>query len=705
MWRRGRGGVRIEMPDLTLTADEIDYNEESGEAEARGNVHYISHARQEELWASRVEYNFNTERGKFYEVRGVSAVKVDYRPGVLATNNPFYFEGKWADKLGARYILHQGTITNCKIPRPWWTLRGPTFDIIPNQRAIARNSVFRVRAVPIFYTPYFYKALERMPRKSGFLTPNLGNSSRRGTMFGAGYYWAINRSYDATYRAQYFTQRGFAHHVDVRGKPNQKSDFNAIFYGVADRGLLIGDQRYKQGGYSIYGEGRTELGRGWHGRGTLNYLNSYLFRQAFTENFQESIFSESHSHGFIGKQWSSYSFNVGFARLENFQTTEPGDSILIRKLPELSFIARDRRITLPHTPPVWFSLESTAGLLSRSQPLFQTRQYLERLDFQPRVTTAVRWKSIHLIPYIALRATHWGEQKSDDGEQVTVTGSNVNRFSREFGADLVLPSFERTFNRKTWAGDKIKHVIEPRASFRHVAGVADFDRFIRFDETELLTNTTEAEISLTNRFLTKRNGQVHEVLSWTLWQRRYFDPDLGGAIVEGRRNQVMSAVDLTAIAFFDRPRNYSPVVSALRATPVPGYSIEWRSDYDPLRSKFVNTSFTADARLGDYFLSAGHVAVRSSPVLAPNSNQIRGAVGFGNGNGRGWNGAFATFYDYKRAILINITTQVTYNTDCCGISFQYRRFGYGSQGNQYRVAFAVANIGSFGTLKKQDRLF
>ena len=52
------------------------------------------------------------------------------------------------------------------------------------------------------------------------------------------------------------------------------------------------------------------------------------------------------------------------------------------------------------------------------------------------------------------------------------------------------------------------------------------------------------------------------------------------------------------------------------------------------------------------------------------------------------------------------TTQVTYNTDCCGISVQYRRFNFGSRfENQFRIALAVANIGTFGTLKKQERMF
>ena len=71
--------------------------------------------------------------------------------------------------------------------------------------------------------------------------PNIGNSSRRGKMLGMGYFWAFHRSYDATYRGQLFTQRGFAHNVDLRGKPTAHSDFNFLLYGVNDRGLLQED--------------------------------------------------------------------------------------------------------------------------------------------------------------------------------------------------------------------------------------------------------------------------------------------------------------------------------------------------------------------------------------------------------------------------------------------------------------------------------
>ena len=53
---------------------------------------------------------------------------------------PRSFEGEWAERLGDttydyKYILHDGWITNCKMPNPWWRMKGPKFDIIPDPPA------------------------------------------------------------------------------------------------------------------------------------------------------------------------------------------------------------------------------------------------------------------------------------------------------------------------------------------------------------------------------------------------------------------------------------------------------------------------------------------------------------------------------------------------------------------------------------------
>ncbi len=701
-WRRLRGHAVVEVTEMRVSADEIDYSEQTGDLEARGNVHYENFETGEHLWAARVEYNLKEQTGKFYRVRGSAHAKIEPRPRVLTSTNPFYFESEWAERLKDKYILHQGFITGCLMPRPWWTLRGPRFDVVPKRYAVAYRAVFRLRWVPLFYAPVFYKSLEEQPRKSGLLTPNIGNSSRRGKMVGAGYYWAINRSLDLTYRSQLFTQRGFAHNVDFRGKPRVGSDFNFMLYGVNDRGRkLASGEVVKEGGFLISGQGRSDLGRGFQFRADINYLSSFVFRQAFTESFNEAIFSEVHSIGYVTRHWSNYDLDIVFSRAENYQSAAPGDRIVIRKLPEAEFRTRDRLLT-GRVLPVWVSLESSAGLVRRNQPLFQTRQYLERLDFAPRVMTALRWKGFSLLPSFSYCGRHYGEQQ----QQGRIVGENLNMISHEFSAELEMPSLARIFDAPKWMGEKVKHVIEPRAGFRKAGGIDNFDRLIRFDETELATNTTEVEYSLTNRLYSKRGSEVREIASWQLWQRRYFDPDFGGAVVAGQRNVVRSALEMTPYAFLDGPRRYSPVVSAMRLNPTHVLGVEWRADYDPLRKTLTSSGVYADARFSQYFISLGHNRVYEVPALAQGANQFRGIIGIGNDNRRGWNAAFNAVYDFREHIMQYATTQVTYNTDCCGFSVQYRRFSFGARNeNQFRVAFAVANIGSFGSLKKQDRLF
>jgi LPS-assembly protein len=715
---RLRGSAMLETVEMRLKADEIDYDQESGYVEARGRVHFQHFDGGEEIFAEKVEYYLGEETGKFYNLHGSAPMKLEPRPRVLTSTSPFSFEAKWAERIKNRYILHDGMITNCKLPRPWWTLRAPKFDVIPGDRALAYKTVFRVRFLPIFYAPAFYKSLAENPRRSGFLTPNIGNSSRRGKMLGVGYYWAINRSYDATYRAQYFTQRGFAHHLDLRGKPKAGWDFNAIVYGVNDRGLKqTNGDRIKQGGYMVSATATADLGKGFLGRADLNYLSSFTFRQTFTETFSEAVFSEVHSIGFVSKRWSTFALDAVVQRNENFQSTQVDDKIVIRKLPQVEFRSVDREIN-SKVLPVWVSFESEAGLLRRTQPLFQTRQYMERIDFSPRVMTAFRWQGFSLLPSFGLHETHYGEQKREDH----IVGDNIRRHARDLNIDFTMPSLERIFDSPKWLGEKVKHVIEPRARFRQVSGIADFDSLIRFDETELLSNTTELEVSLINRLYVRRNGTVDEVLSWQVWQKRYFDPDFGGAVVAGRRNLVASSAELTGYAFMDRPRNYSPVVSALRAKPVNGLGVEWRMDYDPLRGDIASSSLTADGRIRDYYVSLGWSRVACTPLvelssgtlcsdasvqkLSPPANQLRSSLGFGSENKRGWVAGFSSVYDFRYGIMQFATTQVTYNTDCCGFSVQFRRFNFGTRNeNQFRVAFSIANIGSFGTLKKQERLF
>lgn len=737
-----RGHAEMENISMLFRADEIDYNDDTGDVSARGNVYFEQFERNEKIWAGHLEYNTKTEEGKFYDVRGTTAPRIDTRPYILTSTNPYYFQGKWAERLNGHYILYDGFLTNCRIPNPWWRLKGRRFNVVRQESAKAYWSVFLLRKMPLFYTPFFYKSLEKVPRRSGLLMPNIGHSSLRGEMIGVGAFWAINRSYDAIYHVQDYTERGFAHHLELRGKPTDKADFDAIVFGVQDRGLpQVGGPPIKQGGYTFSVAGKADLGDGWTARGLINYLSSFTFREAFSDSFNEAVFTEVNSTAFLNKDWSTYTFDTAIERKQDFTsleitTTDPTtgktntytNAVVIKKLPEVDLTSRDHEVA-PGVP-VWYSFDSSAGLLSRSQPDFtqndqllgryQSSLFDTRMDFAPQITTVLHLGGFHLIPSFTVDETFYGQTQApyEDGF-LRVVSSSMLRSAREFKMDLVVPTFARVFNRKTWLGDKLKHVIEPRATYEYVTGIGqDFNKTIRFDQLDLLSDTNEVVFSLTNRLYAKRGNDVSEIFSWELSQARFFNSTFGGALVPGQTNVVVSQLDLTPFAFLDGPRLYSPIVSELRASPLWNIGFEWRADYDPLHHNIVASTASADYRKGAYFISLGHNETRAETYLLPYSqllsseNQMRASFGVGNGTRRGWNAAFVAIYDYRAALLQYAILQATYNTDCCGFSVQVARLNFGTatihggrDETQYRFAFAVANLGSFGTLKRQERLF
>src|SRR5258708_6228214 len=67
-----RGNARVETTDSLLTADEVDYNDDTKEALARGHVHFENYVNGDKLDCDHAEYNIDSETGKFFLVRGTS---------------------------------------------------------------------------------------------------------------------------------------------------------------------------------------------------------------------------------------------------------------------------------------------------------------------------------------------------------------------------------------------------------------------------------------------------------------------------------------------------------------------------------------------------------------------------------------------------------------------------------------------------------
>lgn len=702
---RAEGSVEVRKGNVIVTADKAVYDEASGMLEAEGHVHFQTSDGVEDIHASRISYNVNSEEGSFYDVNGFLSSASQGGARILTTDNPFYLEGSVVHKTGNAYVVHDGVVTNCKLDDMWWNLKSPRTTIRPGERATIHHGVLRLKGVPVLYMPVFTKSLERLPRHSGFLTPNIGNSSRFGLVFGQAYYWAVNRSYDATFNGTLYTDRGLASQVSFRGRPTSRSNFNAVFFGVKDRGLLLDNgDRLKQGGASFSIDGVAQLPGGLRGVADVNYLSSLEFRQAFTQTFQEAVQSQVRSTGFVTKNFSSYSFNGSISREENFQDIARDNTIVIRKLPGFEFNGRTQQVS-DGAVPLFFGFDTSFDLVSRIQPEFETRNFVQRGDFFPRVSSHFQWKGFHVTPTFGARATAYGQSRQND----LLVGENLYRTAGEFTLDIVPPALQRIYNGPSWLGRKVKHVIEPRLRYRYTSGIDDFTSVVRFDDRDIMSNTNELELSLTQRLYAKAaDGSTREVLGLGVWQRRYFDPEFGGAIAPEARNVLRSSLEVTPFAFLDQARNYSPVVMSLTTRPNWKTGFEWRAGYDPLRQKVVNSSATIDYRFNQLVRAAlGHTAVRTPTTLSPASNQVTALFSIGDFNRRGWNAAVYNIYDYRQHIFIYTRSQISYNTDCCGFGIEYGRFAIGPTRteNQFRVSLSIANVGSFGTLRPQERLF
>jgi LPS-assembly protein len=184
--------------------------------------------------------------------------------------------------------------------------------------------------------------------------------------------------------------------------------------------------------------------------------------------------------------------------------------------------------------------------------------------------------------------------------------------------------------------------------------------------------------------------------------------------VAGQRNVFASTADFTGIAFLTEARRFAPVISRLRMETGPRTNTEWDVDYDLKAGRINNSTALVNYHTGPFTVGGGDAFLRVIDPLSPTTpnsardfHQLRVLLGYGQLNKRGFSAASSFGFDANHGSLQYATAQTTYNWDCCGLSLEYRRFALGSvrNENQYRFSFTLANVGAFGNLRRQERLY
>jgi len=689
-----------------LRADHIEYNDQTTEAFARGHVQYDFE--NQHLEADEAHYNVGTGRGTFLNVRGT--VKIERRPNptLLVTDNPLYFQAHDVERFGNDfYIIRQAWITVCDPHRPKWQFYAPRARVRVGKTMALVNANFRLFRVPLIWMPYATAPAGPKLRQSGLLVPVAGNSSSKGFVFGDEVYWAPVSWMDTTLGAELFSRRGSAERGQFRAKPFENTSIRYNYFGVIDR--------EHQGGHEQQLSVQSLLAHNWRFVANVNELSSLTFRLAFADTFGDAINSEVRSSIFLTHNFHGFSLNVASLNDRSFITTNPQTSISLRNAPQLRFSSVDQS-PFPRLP-IYFGFDFFAGAMHRDDVLIDTPSMVARTELSPRVTVPLhfgRWLSA--TTSAAFRATYYGESLVPGTLATPVpilSNQSITRNDGEFTLDLRLPRLERFFDAEPLGNSKIrkryKHTIEPHITYRNVTGIDNFLQFIRFDADSTRADTNEVEYGITQRFWMKSgDGQPQELISWRLVQKHYFDPAFGGAILNGQRNVFEPLDSVSPFAFALGPRNSSPIGSDFKITPAGRFDTEQLLEYDPQLRKIVAIGTLVKVRpYREFFATVAHFRLQADPILQPLANQVRVLVGYGSETRRGFNATTGISYDITNSALQNQLAQISYNGKCCGIAFEYRRIALGQvrTDNQFRVAFIIANIGTFGNLRHQEKIF
>lgn len=726
------GDVDIHFGDTRLRADHVEYNSKTFEAVATGHIQLDYN--NEHLEADEAHYNVSTGHGLFHNVRGNIKIERHPNPTILISDNPLYFEARDVERFaGDVYLVHRAWITICDPEHPKWQFYAPNARIRLDKNVALINANFRLFRVPLIWLPYATAPAGRRVRQTGFLIPDMGQSSRKGFIFGDAFYLAPSPWWDATVGVQYMSRRGVLERGDFRAKPFENTSVTYTYFGVDDRGLLNPDgTRSPQGGEQQRVEIQSLLRGGWRFVTDYNQLSSLTFRLAFADTFGEAVNSEVRSAIFLTNNFRGFSLNFASLNDKSFLTLPvaatattpaiPATSVALRNAPEVRFGSVEqapwRRI------PVYFGFDAFAGGVNRNDEVIETPDFVARYEFAPRVTVPV-----HFGPWLgvttsaAFRATHYGDSLNSAGQ---VSGASISRYTGEFSVDLRPPIFERFFDRESLKRDKsrrrYKHTIEPDVTYRYVTGVNHFADFIRFNSNATITDTNEVQYGFTQRlFLKEGDGQPQELLSWSIFQKHYFDPTFGGAIVNGQRNVFQALNSITPFAFAFGPRNWSPIVSDIKLTPGGHYDVEQILEYDPHNQRLVTIGTLLKVKpYREFFATIAHFRLDDNPSISdvqppatlptfqqPLSNQIRALLGYGSETRKGFNFTTGIGYDFTNKTLQNQIVQASYNGGCCGLAVEYRRINLGQvrTENQFRVAFMIANIGTFGNLRHQEKIY
>ena len=201
---KASGNASLIKADQKIKAELIEFDQISEELYARGNV--VLDTKTSHIEGQELEYSLSSQTGSIPNAS--FSTKLDDSGSVFnntlrGTASLIFIDGE-NKKSGENF-----KVTTCEAGQDDWYIKASEAEINQkSQRLVAKDVQLEFFGWPVLYSPYANFSFNDQ-RKSGFLVPSIGSTSRSGTEISTPYYFNLSPNSDATVTPRYYGKRGF----------------------------------------------------------------------------------------------------------------------------------------------------------------------------------------------------------------------------------------------------------------------------------------------------------------------------------------------------------------------------------------------------------------------------------------------------------------------------------------------------------------
>jgi LPS-assembly protein len=687
-------------------ADELLMNTKTGELSAVGNVVFSTPTAR--ISADSVVFNTKTGVGTFNNANGIAQLgeRGERNLSMFGTLEPdVYFFGEKIEKIGDdKYRLTKGSFTTCVQPTARWEIVSSSATINLDDYVVMKNAVIEVKDVPVFYLPMLYYPIQKDDRATGILLPMYGSSLATGSSISNAFFWAINRSHDATFFHDWMFSRGQGIGSEYRYLIAPQAQGDVKYYWLDEKEAIInGQTRNARRSTSVRGGMSQKLPFGLSARGRVDYFTNVIVQQTYNHDFYNAANSNRSYQGGISGAWRNLSVNGTYARNETFANQT--FSTVTGQAPGFNAALSGVKVG---PLPLFATVNAEAARNIYINRFGETEQdlSLDKVDFAPSIRAP-----LSTLPYLQVNATagyrrtYYSESLADDlRTQVEVP---VTRSYNDLRVEVIGPVVSRVFNTNNAIADRLKHVIEPSFSVQRRSDIPNQDRIPSATGYDIIIGgVTQLSYGLTNKVLVRKDtegepqsGAPRELLNVYVRQSYYTD-------------ETASRFDTSySYGYNNRAAQpFSPISMVARAAPAAAMSIDYRVEYDPLATPetpaLLGMGLNGVFKTSDVNVSGGWArqafAQRTSTGAILSANNFLTTSADFRIRRSSFGGQVSFNYDVARSTLVSQRYVGFYNAQCCGVSFEYQTFNYPDtnqfllpRDRRFNMSFTLAGVGSF----------